>query len=173
MAEDIYKIQPLKTQRKSPQPLWFRTFLRRYLNRFALLVAGAGFPGRPCSVKKICRWHIFSVSRRSYAPRKGQCVSPDVLTDRVIPSGRLAAFTVSVAALKPRRKAVRLRKLPIAFICPRQRQWAIPNELRSSVHNPNIIDAKFDSITKKDSPPAVDCLFLVAGAGFEPTTSGL
>ena len=24
--------------RKSPKPLWFRTFLRRYLNRFALLV---------------------------------------------------------------------------------------------------------------------------------------
>ena len=28
--------------RKSPKPLWFRTFLRRYLNRFALLVAEAG-----------------------------------------------------------------------------------------------------------------------------------
>ena len=25
--------------RKSPKPLWFRTFLRRYLKRFALLVA--------------------------------------------------------------------------------------------------------------------------------------
>ena len=30
---------------------------------------------RPRSVKKMCRWHIFSVGRRSYAPRKGQCVS--------------------------------------------------------------------------------------------------
>ena len=29
--------------RKSPKPLWFRTFLRRYLNRFALLVAEEGF----------------------------------------------------------------------------------------------------------------------------------
>ena len=29
-------------QEKSPKPLWFRTFLRRYLNRFALLVAEAG-----------------------------------------------------------------------------------------------------------------------------------
>ena len=28
--------------RKSPKPLWFRTFLRRYLNRFALLVAEEG-----------------------------------------------------------------------------------------------------------------------------------
>jgi hypothetical protein len=29
--------------RKSPKPLWFRTFLPRYLNRFALLVAEKGF----------------------------------------------------------------------------------------------------------------------------------
>ena len=26
----------------------------------------------PRSVKKTCRWHVFSVGRRSYAPRKGQ-----------------------------------------------------------------------------------------------------
>ena len=29
--------------RKSPKPLWFRTFLRRYLNRFALLKSGHTF----------------------------------------------------------------------------------------------------------------------------------
>ena len=29
--------------RKSPKPLWFRTFLRRYLNRFAMLVASVRF----------------------------------------------------------------------------------------------------------------------------------
>ena len=28
--------------RKSPKPLWFRTFLRLISNRFALLVAGEG-----------------------------------------------------------------------------------------------------------------------------------
>ena len=36
--------------RKSPKPLWFRTFLRRYLNRFALLVAEEGL--EPNTVQK-------------------------------------------------------------------------------------------------------------------------
>ena len=36
------KINYENSHRKSPKPLWFRTFLRRYLNRFALLVAGGG-----------------------------------------------------------------------------------------------------------------------------------
>ena len=31
----------------------------------------------PRSVKKTCQWHVFSVGRRSYAPRKGQCVRED------------------------------------------------------------------------------------------------
>ena len=37
------KINYENSHRKSPKPLWFRTFLPRYLNRFALLVAGTGF----------------------------------------------------------------------------------------------------------------------------------
>ena len=37
------KINYENSHRKSPKPLWFRTFLPRYLNRFALLVAGVGF----------------------------------------------------------------------------------------------------------------------------------
>ena len=39
--------------RKSPKPLWFRTFLRRYLNRFALLVAEAELEPRPVAVPYI------------------------------------------------------------------------------------------------------------------------
>ena len=35
------KLNCEKKQRKSPKPLWFRTFLLRYLNRFALLCRGA------------------------------------------------------------------------------------------------------------------------------------
>ncbi len=39
------KFNKKKPKRKSPNPLWFRTFLRRYLNRFAMLVAERGFDG--------------------------------------------------------------------------------------------------------------------------------
>ena len=49
-----------KTQRKSPKPLWFRTFLRRYLNRFALLVAeGTLEPTTRCSgLLCLCDEHL-------------------------------------------------------------------------------------------------------------------
>ena len=54
------KINYENSRRKSPKPLWFRTFLPRYLNRFALLVAGEGLEGRPpgyrfAPVAVVCR----------------------------------------------------------------------------------------------------------------------
>ena len=39
MAEDIHGINCGNLHRKSPKPLWPRTFLPRYLYRFAMLVA--------------------------------------------------------------------------------------------------------------------------------------
>ena len=42
-AEDIYEINCENLYRKSPKPPRFRTFLRRYLNRFAMFLAGMGF----------------------------------------------------------------------------------------------------------------------------------
>ena len=62
-----------------------------------------------------------------------------------------------------------LRKLRPACICPRQRQGAIPNELRSS-DNPEVVERDESAAQiKKEKAVRLDCfLFLVAEVGFEP-----
>ena len=60
--------------RKSPKPLWFRTFLRRYLNQSALLVAEAGLePTSCCGALYFRRW---TKPPRKYRPLPLAQVAP-------------------------------------------------------------------------------------------------
>ena len=60
---------------KSPKLLWFRTFLLRYLNRFALLAAEEGFePSQTESESAVLPLHNSAIYRRVF-PTAGVIVS--------------------------------------------------------------------------------------------------
>ena len=75
-------------------------------------------------------------------------------------------------AFAPGPPMARLRKKRGCCFRPRRRSPAFPNELRSSVHNPETLGPHSPE-SENLSPPNGGLRFLVAGEGFEPTTSGL
>ena len=72
---------------------------------------------------------------------------------------------VAGAGFEPTTSGLSLRA---ALRCPKK-----SSSLRSSEHNPESADAKLSRCNKKEQPTDGGLFFLVAGAGFEPTTSGL
>lgn len=94
-----------------------------------ILAFGSGIISGLCRGRGAAYMHKLPAELAAPIPREAQAEGVRRLPPPLkrFPIARLAAFTVSVQASEPARKAVRLRRFRAAFLCPRQRRLEIPS----------------------------------------------